>query len=207
MSEPVQRTLFQRLSESSHPVALMFFLAFRIGPLLTYLFGLLFTSNFVLVFIAVVLLLAADFWNVKNVSGRLLVGLRWWNESSPDGRSIWVFETADPQRYINPIDSKVFWLFIYIAPVLWVGLAILAILKLELLWLLLIGEYIGSCIDQTNANFSVIALILTITNGLAFSRCDKFGKANQVANDIFGSVSTSVGSRVFSSISGRIFGR
>lgn len=49
----------------------------------------------VMIFILVVLLLAADFWNVKNVSGRLLVGLRWWNESSADGSSIWVFETAD----------------------------------------------------------------------------------------------------------------
>lgn len=103
-----------------------------------------------MIFILVVLLLAADFWNVKNVSGRLLVGLRWWNESSSEGSSIWVFETADvsvnghisaqktnqlqPQRYINPIDSKVFWLFIYITPALWVGLAILAILKFQFLW-------------------------------------------------------------------------
>jgi hypothetical protein len=28
----------------------------------------------------VTLLLAFDFWTVKNVTGRLLVGLRWWNE-------------------------------------------------------------------------------------------------------------------------------
>jgi hypothetical protein len=49
----------------------------------------------VLIFILVILLLAADFWNTKNVSGRLLVGLRWWNEASSDGSSIWVFETAD----------------------------------------------------------------------------------------------------------------
>jgi hypothetical protein len=49
----------------------------------------------VLIFILVILLLAADFWNVKNVSGRLLVGLRWWNEVSEEGTSIWVFETAD----------------------------------------------------------------------------------------------------------------
>lgn len=27
-----------------------------------------------------VTLLAFDFWTVKNVSGRLLVGLRWWNK-------------------------------------------------------------------------------------------------------------------------------
>ncbi|CAN6657227.1 golgi apparatus membrane protein Tvp23p [Trichomonascus vanleenenianus] len=183
------RSLFQRLSESSHPIALLFFLGFRIGALLSYLFGLLFTSNFVLVFILVVLLLAADFWNVKNVSGRLLVGLRWWNESSPDGKSIWVFETADPQRYINPIDSKVFWLMLYVTPALWCGLALLAILKFEFLWLLLIG----------------IALILTIINALAFSRCDKFGKANSVANNFLGNVSSGIGSRMFSGITSRFF--
>lgn len=137
----------------------------------------------------VMLLLAADFWNVKNVSGRLLVGLRWWNETSPDGSSIWVFETADPQRYINPIDSKVFWLFIYITPALWVGLALLAILKFQFLWLLLI----------------VISLILTITNGLAFSRCDKFGKANQLTSSVLGNAG-GLGSRLFSSVAGRFFG-
>jgi hypothetical protein len=49
----------------------------------------------VLVFIIVALLLAADFWNVKNISGRLLVGLRWWNETTQDGQSVWVFESAD----------------------------------------------------------------------------------------------------------------
>ena len=43
----------------------------------------------------IVLLLAFDFWTVKNVSGRLLCGLRWWNETGPDGESVWVFESAD----------------------------------------------------------------------------------------------------------------
>jgi hypothetical protein len=88
----------------------------------------------VLIFILVILFLAADFWNVKNVSGRLLVGLRWWNESSTEGESIWVFETADPQRYINPIDSKVFWTTLYVTPAFWVGLGLLAILKVQPLW-------------------------------------------------------------------------
>ena len=31
-------------------------------------------------FIIVVVLSAFDFWTVKNVTGRLLVGLRWWND-------------------------------------------------------------------------------------------------------------------------------
>lgn len=44
-------------------------------------------------FITVILLLAFDFWTVKNVTGRLLVGLRWWNRVKEDGTSEWVFES------------------------------------------------------------------------------------------------------------------
>lgn len=32
---------------------------------------------------------------VKNVSGRLLVGLRWWNEVTEEGESLWKFESLD----------------------------------------------------------------------------------------------------------------
>lgn len=28
----------------------------------------------------------------QNVTGRLLVGLRWWNQIDDDGKSLWVFE-------------------------------------------------------------------------------------------------------------------
>ncbi|CAO3634576.1 unnamed protein product [Cunninghamella echinulata] len=66
--------------QSSHPIAAFFFLAFRLGALLMYLLGSIFTDNFTLVFVITILLLAFDFWTVKNISGRLLVGLRWWNE-------------------------------------------------------------------------------------------------------------------------------
>ena len=31
-------------------------------------------------FIVVVVMSALDFWTVKNVTGRLLVGLRWWHD-------------------------------------------------------------------------------------------------------------------------------
>lgn len=33
----------------------------------------------------VIVLSAFDFWTVKNVTGRLLVGLRWWSEPRVDG--------------------------------------------------------------------------------------------------------------------------
>ncbi|ODQ77826.1 hypothetical protein BABINDRAFT_172605 [Babjeviella inositovora NRRL Y-12698] len=164
-------TLLERLKQSSHPIALLFFLGFRLGSLTMYLLGVFLTGNFILEFIVVILLLAADFWNVKNVLGRLLVGLRWWNETSEEGDTVWVFETADPDRYINPIDSNVFWTMMYVSPVLWIVFAIIAILKFEFLSLILVG----------------IAVILNITNTLAFTKCDKFGKANNLTSSILGS--------------------
>ncbi|KFZ00845.1 hypothetical protein V501_10423 [Pseudogymnoascus sp. VKM F-4519 (FW-2642)] len=137
------------------------------ASLLVYLFGLLFTSNFVLIFIITILLLAADFYYLKNIAGRRLVGLRWWNEVDVStGDSQWVFESADPAtKVVNATDSRFFWLAMYAQPCLWVGLAILAVVRFEFIWLTLV----------------VIALVLTITNTLAFSRCDKFSHASNLA--------------------------
>lgn len=49
-----------------------------------YLFIGIFISN-VMLFICVMILAAIDFWVVKNVTGRLLVGLRWWSEYDEKG--------------------------------------------------------------------------------------------------------------------------
>ena len=48
-------------------------------------------------FVVTVLREALDFWVVKNVSGRILVGLRWWNEVNDHGESIWRYESLDQQ--------------------------------------------------------------------------------------------------------------
>ena len=114
-----------------------------IASLLVYLFGLIFTSNFVLIFIVTVILLAADFYYLKNIAGRRLVGLRWWNEVDQNtGDSHWVFESADPEtRQQNSTDKRFFWLAVYAQPVLWVLLAIVAVVKIEPIWLTLVGEW------------------------------------------------------------------
>ncbi|KAL8909813.1 MAG: hypothetical protein Q9171_004870 [Xanthocarpia ochracea] len=129
----------------------------------------------ILVFIITILLLAADFYYLKNIAGRRLVGLRWWNEVDPaSGDSHWVFESQDrsgspesgaPSQ--NATDKRFFWLGLYAQPAWWVLLAIVSIVRLlNPIWLSLI----------------VIALILTITNTLAFSRCDKFSQASSLAS-------------------------
>lgn len=63
--------------------------------IITYMFGDWFSSSFVNVFVVCVLLLAFDFWTVKNVSGRLMVGLRWWSEVQDDGSQHWRFEAQE----------------------------------------------------------------------------------------------------------------
>ncbi|KAF2482515.1 hypothetical protein BDY17DRAFT_298655 [Neohortaea acidophila] len=152
---------------SANPITLLTFLSFRISSLLVYLLGLLFTSNFVLIFIICILLLSFDFYYVKNIAGRRLVGLRWWNEIDQNGNGKWVFESA-PQpnepggKLVNATDKRFFWLALYAQPALWVALAVVAVVRLEFIWLTLV----------------VIALVLTITNALAFSRCDKFSQAS-----------------------------
>jgi hypothetical protein len=68
------------LQRSSHPTALVFHLLFRVLAMVMFLIPSFIDINFILAFILIVLLLSFDFWTVKNVSGRLLVGLRWWND-------------------------------------------------------------------------------------------------------------------------------
>ncbi|KAK7943478.1 Golgi apparatus membrane protein TVP23 [Apiospora hydei] len=176
---------------SSHPITLLCFLAFRISSLLVYLFGMLFTENLVMIFIITILLLAADFYYLKNIAGRRLVGLRWWNEVDPQsGDSHWVFESSDPAtKTINATDSRFFWLAMYAQPVLWIALAILALVRLKFIWLPLVA----------------IALVLTVTNTLAFSRCDKFSQASNMAGSaLYGG---SLAGSIASNMAGRLFGR
>ena len=65
-----------------------------------------FSDSFIGSFVLIILLLSLDFWTVKNVSGRILAGLRfvkmeekfeklfrWWNYINDEGESTWVFES------------------------------------------------------------------------------------------------------------------
>jgi hypothetical protein len=99
---------------------------------------------------------------VKNVSGRLLVGLRWWNEVSESGGSEWRFETLqEGQRAVDKKDSFVFWAVLYVIPALWVVLGVVAVLKLNFDYLLLV----------------VIAILLSSANLTGYLKCSKAQRA------------------------------
>lgn len=68
-----------------------------------YILSALFADSFVIIFVITSVLAALDFWVVKNVSGRILVGLRWWNEIDEQGESIWRFECLDEKVNLFPL--------------------------------------------------------------------------------------------------------
>jgi len=152
--------------QSAHPVALFFLFFFRTAAIAVYLLCGFFTSNYVLSTVVVVVLLAMDFWNCRNVGGRTLVGLRYWNQVDEDGESYWVFESRDPSRPANPVDSKMFWVALYSFPFLWLALLIVSILKLSASFIPIV----------------MLALVFNITNAVGFTYADRDAKQRWASN-------------------------
>lgn len=150
---------------ANHPCAALFHVLFKVLALATYIFCTVFTDNFVLVFVLCVLLFAFDFWTVKNVTGRLLVGLRWWNDVAEDGSNLWRYESCDNPAALGTADHRIFWVSMYVSVATWALLGFLALLKLNFEWLLVV----------------VIALVLSSANLVGYYRCDKDAKANMSA--------------------------
>eukprot|EP01114_Cavostelium_apophysatum_P013182 TRINITY_DN3130_c0_g1_i1.p1 TRINITY_DN3130_c0_g1~~TRINITY_DN3130_c0_g1_i1.p1 ORF type:complete len:224 (+),score=44.48 TRINITY_DN3130_c0_g1_i1:212-883(+) len=149
--------LGQKLRSLHHPVASFFHVFWKLGAIFTYLFaGLLYKdTSFVYAFITCVLLLAFDFWTVKNVSGRLMVGLRWWNEIKDDGSNEWIFESLEDKSRINSFEKTLFWGALFISPVLWVLFGVVGVLKINVKWLVICG----------------IALALGFANLIGYIKC------------------------------------
>ncbi|KAJ7597222.1 Golgi apparatus membrane protein TVP23 [Mycena floridula] len=155
------------LRQSAHPIGLLCCYAFRTAAITTYILCGWFTTNYVVSVVVVVALLACDFWTVKNVSGRLLVGLRFWNQVDSDGQSFWVFEARDPKRPPHPVDARMFWMAIYVFPLLWGALFIVSLLKLSLSFIPIV----------------ILALVFNVTLVIGFTYADRDAKqrwANQV---------------------------
>ncbi|NXL89776.1 TV23A protein, partial [Alectura lathami] len=123
-----------------HPLATFFHLFFRVSAIVTYLFCDWFSNSFVACFVTILLLLSFDFWSVKNVTGRLLVGLRWWNQIDEDGRSHWVFEAKRVSTIAasTEAEARIFWLGLIICPVIWTVFFFSTLFSLKLKWLALV---------------------------------------------------------------------
>lgn len=170
---------------------------FRVAAITVYILCGWFTSNFVLSTVVVVVLLAMDFWNCKNVAGRTLVGLRYWNQVDEDGESYWVFESRDPSHPPNPVDSRMFWIALYIFPLLWIALLIVSLLKFNISFALIV----------------VLALVFNLTNAIGFTYADRDSKqkwASNLALSGWGMGVGGIGGQILSGVVknsvGRVFG-
>lgn len=143
-----------------HPATAFFHLLFKTLALLVYVFGSWITSSFIFIFVICIILLAFDFWTVKNVSGRLLVGLRWWSYVKDDGATEWLFESLEDTAELTALDSRLFWGALYVTPLCWLLFFIVALLRLQIEYLPLI----------------IAALVLSGANILGYMKCSASAK-------------------------------
>jgi len=140
----------------SHPITCIFEIFFKVAAITSYEIAYYLWDNFVGVFVLVVTLLALDFYTSKNVTGRFLVGLRWWNQIKEDGTNLWRFESIKPgRRLINPKEKLIFWIAEIVSLLFWVGSTIFSIFKLRWTWLLI----------------CLVGLILNSVNIFAYVKC------------------------------------
>ena len=98
---------------------------------------------------------------MKNVTGRLLVGLRWWNYVKEDGSNEWVFESLEDMNEVNANDSRIFWLGLYAPVGIWGGLLLVDVLKLNLQWLVVVAA----------------ALSMHLANIVGYTKCSNDAKS------------------------------
>lgn len=91
----------------------------------------------------------------------MLVGLRWWSHIRPDGTEEWVFESMKGEKKANQVDLTIFWLVAYLAPIIWLILAILQLATLNL----------------NNFTVCVVGAFLSGINLLGYIRCQKNHKS------------------------------
>lgn len=94
-NNPDQVTMSNFISKASNPMICIFTIIFKIGALVSFILLDIFVSNEAIAYLVVIILSAADFWTTKNISGRILVGLRWWNEVKENGEEVWIFESKN----------------------------------------------------------------------------------------------------------------
>ncbi|KAK8825074.1 hypothetical protein WA556_006363, partial [Blastocystis sp. ATCC 50177/Nand II] len=126
------------LQQSYHPSILLLHTVIKCIALIWYLFGWIFVKSSTLNGVLVLLLVASDFYVTKNISGRLLVHLRWWSSTDRNGQQTWRYESnPSPGNTMGErVDSTVFWLFTLSFPAVWCFFCIISLIRLHFLWFL-----------------------------------------------------------------------
>nr|ACO14603.1 FAM18B [Caligus clemensi] len=132
-----------------NPTTTFFHLFFRFFSIFLYIFAN-YIFSFTSAFVFLLLLMSMDFWVVKNVTGRIMAGLRWWNYVDENGESRWIFESRpkDSQHVHSSTEIKIFWGTLALAPLIWVMFIFTSFWRLNVQWIVL--PFIGILFTGTN---------------------------------------------------------
>lgn len=173
-----------------HPIAALFHFIFKSSAFFVYLFGGILGQDFKSTFVIIVLLISMDFWVVKNVTGRLLAGLRWSNYIDDEGVSHWIFENKTSELKKRGFadyeedqdngrnhsgDTSIFWTGLIMAPVFWSLMILVCLFRLNVQWLMIV----------------ILAFVLSFSNLYGYLRC-RLG-----TSDIKSSLTQFVAKRLF----------
>ena len=163
--------------QTYHPFVLIFTFIFKAIPVFAYfIIFFIFSDWFIICFSITLLAIAVDFWFTKNISGRILCGLRWWNRIDNNGKSEWIFECLSDEKRVrlSKFEIYCFWILLIVNNVLWILTVLTCTLTFKPHYLVLV----------------IIAAILATTNTIGFVRCyatqakqmkEKLkGKANEI---------------------------
>ncbi|KAF0989762.1 hypothetical protein HZS_119 [Henneguya salminicola] len=143
-----QHPYYNILSLTS-PFSALFHFLFRSIAFIIYMVGSIPSASFVTVFIIVLIVSSIDFWVVKNITGRFLVGMRWWNLIDDSGNSKWIFENRRHQMSFSepPTASAriIFWLGIWLFTGIWTFMCLVNVFSLKWGWLTLTALLAAMC--------------------------------------------------------------
>ena len=127
----VCRIIQQKIGRPSQKLVVALHTVFKLLAFMVYMTASIISSSFIACFILVMMLLSADFWVVKNVSGRLLAGLRWWSVVDEEGAVVWRYESWTPEQrdLAQRGEGTYFWSSLITQQVLWTMLALVSIFR------------------------------------------------------------------------------
>ncbi|KAM3135125.1 hypothetical protein pb186bvf_012771 [Paramecium bursaria] len=138
VAQPSQQVLTQPLKpQNASFMFQLFHMLFKGLAVAFYILLNVIIGSATITFVIIVLLDAFDFWTVKNVTGRKLVGLRWWSQINEDGTETWKYESMDATFEANECNSSVFWFTQLITTLVWLVFFIIEFLALSWLWAIL----------------------------------------------------------------------
>ena len=127
-------TITNFYKKSTYPMISLLTVLIKLASIISFFLFSIFLSNEAIIMFIVVLIGLCDFWMTKNISGRFLAGLRWYNLlKSETNTEIWVFE-GKKENDSNMINRSIFWYSLYINDIIWIVLFIWEFIRLRFDW-------------------------------------------------------------------------